>query len=62
MKVTNMSNAKSFLLDIIFILLMAELLLGCDVHDCPDSEKVVDHYETTTYGNVTYTEPMMICP
>ena len=37
--------------------------MGCDVHDCPDSEKVVDYYETFNYGtDVTITKPRMRCP
>ncbi len=44
------------------IVILSLILASCGVPECPDNEKVLDRYETVTYGDVTTTEAIYRCP
>jgi len=43
------------------VLILALLLVSCAEPDCPESEKVVVRYETTTINAVTTSVPVLGC-
>lgn len=46
----------------IILIIFTFLSFGCGSPNCPESEKVVDHYETETSNGSTTTTPIMKCP